>query len=281
MAEPKKPNPWQDRDRLGGPQAFVMTVVEALINPLDYYERLTVREHYHEPIIFCFFNSLFLIWPLLSRITELLYLLALVLILCFVPVFIAGVSFVCQFWLARLNIWADHRQIFYLLAFATPAFAYALVPVAGYFLASGYVLILAAIALKKLAKNDLAVLIPVLVFVPLLVLIPYQSVHVVQKWSAENPRRVPRDEATKVLKKLSDAAELYARAHQGVYPGESGALTRERGGPLAADYCGQTRFGYRFICDFRKVGYYIRAEPEGWFGRGQKPLVITTNGKWR
>ncbi len=280
-ALPKKKIPWQNRERWGNSKAFWMTLVEALISPADYYEKLIVSESYQDALVFCFINSLSLISPLVPHIFLWSSFFGILFILAIMPLLLFFLSFIIAKIFSFLGEESHFSKTFHVLAYATPAFIFVYVPGVGYGLATIVCLVLTGVGLTKIHKIGLAGLLPVLLVVSLWLMIPYSAIRLVKSWELQHPVINKELEAQKVLAVLSVAAENYASQHGGTYPASSKILTLPPQQYLVHDYCGQIFKSYRFNCDFRDFGYFIRAEPQGWQGRGKKVFYVTTGGKLR
>lgn len=267
---PKKINPWQDRDRIGGLQAFMRNTVELLIDPVEYFERIEIREYWQEALILCFYSSLFLIWPFFKHLDSLAHVAGMLAVLVFVP---AAVTVIALFIKAAAS-WAgeeaDLKRSFFVLAFSTPAFVFALVPVIGYWLAAAAVFIFAAVGLMVAHNVSFSKALIAAVLAPSLALAPYGAVHLVERWSAANPVVDPEREAARTLKALAVLAEEYAKEHGGRYPNVTADIPNNP--------CGKVQHGYRITCDFRNYGYYLTAEPESWKGRKLLRTFVVKTG---
>ncbi len=277
----KKQIPWQNREVLGGTKAFFMTLFEALSRPIDYFEKLQVREDYHEPQIFIFYNSLYLTGPLIPQMLFVVPFLTVIAIVVMTPVIILGLALLFQKSLALLGESATFKANFYILAFSSPAFILAYVPVVGYWFAAVAFTFLVGIGFTIVHKLDFAKILSALIFVPLVVLIPFGAVRFAQNWQTLHPAVDTEWEAQKVLAALAVAAENYALKNDGHYPMDSSGLLNGAEKFIVRDYCGETLNNYTFYCDFRGFGYYLKAQPQGWRGRGKKVFYVTTGGKLR
>lgn len=275
---PKKMIPWQERERIGGSKAFFMTLFEAMIRPVDYFEKLEVREDYQEPLIFNFYNAFYLAGPLIPQMLYVVPFVAVIFILMITPALLYFVTFLFQKLLSLLGETTDFKTTFYVLAFSSPAFVLAYVPGVGYWFAACAFTMLAAIGLTTVYQFNFWKIFVGLILVPLVVLIPFGTVRFAKDWQALHPPVDSQLEAQKVLAALGVAAENYALKHKGLYPTDSVSLVNGPEKYLVEDYCGQMLHNYVIICDFRGFGYYVKAQPEGWKGRGKKSYYMTTGG---
>jgi len=269
----KKLIPWQDRDRIGGPQAFIRTTIEALLNPAEYFAKIQIREFYQEPLILCFYNSLFLASPLFGHVFLLSNFIGLIFIPIFVSIFIFVVALAIQYVLFWLEVETDYRKIFNVLAYSSPAFMLALVPVVGYVLSALVFSILVIVGLSSIHQVKFFKILPAVIVVPLLILLPYQFKNSITNWNKANPPVIVEHEAVNVLRSISATAEDYAAKNNHKYPVDSSFLSSQQ------NFCGQSHEGYRFSCQFREYGYLLKAQPEGWRGRGKRVFIVTTGGK--
>lgn len=261
-------NSWQDRDRIGGLQAFFQNIVEALINPFDYFERVDIRNDYHEPLILCFYNSLFLCWPFFKHLGSLPHFGGFVVIVISVPLMMLVISWVIKMVMARFGEHAGLRKSFFVLTFSSPAFIWALVPVVGYWLAAGAVFTLGWIGLVTVHNISFRKILATAWLIPALTLMPLGTFKIIESWRTENPLIDPEKQAVQTLLTLGTLAEKYAQEHNGRYP----TGTEE----VANNPCGKVSNGYRINCDFRNYGYNVTALPEGWEGWGLKAFRVRT-----
>lgn len=84
--------------------------------------------------------------------------------------------------------------------------------------------------------------------------------------------------AKTTLRTLSTAAETYATASNGTYPGSEAALTGATPPYLNKDYHGQTIAGFKYTLTFGETGYTFTAEPTKEGTSGSKTFTITTGG---
>ncbi len=277
MTQPKKLIPWQDVDRLGGPQAFVMSIVEALISPADYFEKLEIREFYSEPAALCFFNTLFLAAPIIFSQSSLVHFLAVIFILIFVPVAVLIIAIGQQYVSKGFGVQTEYWKNFHILAYSSPVFILAMVPIVGYGLAAVAFFVVASVGLVQVYKtNFYRILLPALL-TPVLVLGPYAASRVTDRLQKIHPQINSEIEAQKVLAAISIAAENYALKNRGQYPVSSDVLVQ--GGFLKTNYCGQLINGYRFNCEMRDYGYFLRGSPSGRATWNEKIFTVTTGGK--
>ena len=280
-ALPTKMIPWQDRDRIGGTKAFFMTIFEALFSPADYFEKLQVRDDYYEPLILNFYNSAYLAGPLIPQMLFAVPFLAVIFIILSVPALLLAIAFLFK----KILLWSgtetDFKGTVYVLAFSSPTFVLAYVPGVGFWFAAVAFTILAGIGLTTVHKLDFSKIILPLIFVPMIVMIPYGTVRYAKEWQVNHPPVDIEFEAQKVLAALSVAAENYALRHGGQFPADSMSLVSGPEKFLVEDYCGETINNYIISCDFRSFGYYARAQPQGWKGRGKKTFSVSTGGKLR
>ena len=281
MALPKKKIPWQDRARLGNTRAFFMTLVEVVISPFDFFEKLEIEDSFEDPLFFAFLNTLYLTGPLLPHIMSWVHFLAFIYILVVTPILIFVFAFIIQKYFLFWEENVDYKRIFSVLAYATPAFILVYVPVVGYGLAVVVFTVLVCLGLMQVHNTSFGKIILVSLIVPFLVLIPYGAVRYANYWVKMHPIINVEVEAQKVLAAVSIAAENYAAHNDGHYPMDSKALTDKTQQYLAHDYCGTIRNSYHFSCDFRSYGYFLKASPQGWQGRGKKTFFVTTGGQLR
>ncbi len=277
----KKGISWQDRERLGNPKAFFMTIVEALINPFDYYEKLELRDLYLEPLVLCLLNSLFLASPSISQNYYWPSFLAVVFILLETTVMVFVLAFMAMKILKMLGEETSYKKNFYVFCFSTPAFVFACVPQIGFWLAALFVVALVSIGQLQVQKVSIIKIVPTLIFVPALVLGPFSTVSYIQNWQTQHPVVDIQEQAQKVLAVISVASENYATSHGGNYPDNSAVLIAPPKPYLVRDYCGTTINSYQISCDFRNFGYLLKAQPQGFAGRGKKTYYVTTGGKLR
>lgn len=277
----KKKIPWQERESLGNTKAFFMTLIEALFSPIDYYEKLEVQEDYQHALVLSFLNYTYLAAPLLAHILSWPAFLGVLFILLITPILLWSLAFIMQKVLLFFGQKTTHRSHFHILAYATPVFVLAYVPHVGYWLAAFAMVVLVGIGQNQVHKIGFGSIFPTIVFVPFLVLIPFNAVRFSQNWEKTHPRVDIEMEAQKVLAVISIAAENYALTHQGNYPTDSAVFTAGPKPYLVRDYCGVTINNYKIICDLRSHGYYIKARPEGFEGRGKRTFWVTTGGKLR
>ncbi len=273
--------PWQDRERLGSLKAFFMTIVEAFINPMDYYAKLLVGPIYTDPLILCFYCSSYLTGPLIPRILLLPSFLAIIFILLTTPALFFVLAFVIKRILFSLGEEISYDKTFYVLAYASPAFVLGYIPHIGFGMAAIAVVVLVAIGQIQVFKISFAKTLATLIVVPLLVLIPLGVVRFAQDFEKNHPITDIQMQAQKVLAVISAAAENYASSHDGQYPTNSEILVSPAKQYLVRDYCGTIMSSYKISCDFRNYGYYLMAEPQGWQGRGKRFFYVTTGGKLR
>lgn len=275
----RKKNPWQNRQHLGSLKAFIMTGIDAVLSPLEYYGKLEVDESYYDLLSLCFYNSLWLIGPLFPNILSGAAFLAALFIVLLIPVALFAMAFVVtrifSFWGNQISF----TKSIYILAYATPAFVFAMIPVAGYWLAAIVFGVLVSVGFYQICKISLRKVLFAGVLASLLISIPYYTVRFVEFWQKNNPKIDEELEAQKVISVIAIAAENYAAQNDGRYPKSSLALVAPEQQYLVRDYCGTTRYRYRFSCDFRGVGYVLKAESLEWKGWGKKTFYVTTGGK--
>ena len=281
MAILRKKNPWQNRQHLGFLKAFIMTGIDAVLSPLEYYEKLEVDESYHDLLSLCFYNSFWLAGPLFPTIFSSAAFLATLFIVLALPVLLFAGAFIqtkiLYFWGEQISFTKNLN----ILAYATPAFVFAMIPVAGYWLAAIVFGVLVSVGFYQICKMSLKKVLPMGLLASLLILMPYYTVSFLESWQKNHPKIEEEVEAQKVLGVIAIAAENYAAQNDGRYPKSSVALVAPDQQYLVRDYCGITRYRYRFSCDFRGVGYVLKAEPLEWKGWGKKTFYITTGGKLR
>ncbi len=273
--------PWQEREHLGNAKAFFMTMVEALISPIDYYEKLKVQDTFDDPAALCFMNSFYLVGPLISHILFWPSFLCVIFIVSTTTALLFVLAFVTTKVLLSLGEKTDYAKNFYVLAYATPSFVFVYVPRAGYWLAALVIVVLVGIGQRRVHKIGFLKILPTLAIASLLVLIPFSAVHFAQYWEKNHPVVDIEVEAQKVLAVISIAAENYAASHDGHYPESSAVLSQPPQQYLVRDYCGTTLNNYKISCDLRSFGYRLRAKPQGFQGRGKKAFFVTTGGKLR
>lgn len=277
----KRKIPWQDREKIGQAPAFFLTILEAFLSPVLYYEKLEVKAEIHDALVLAFWNSLYLTGPLAARMLSWPYFIALL----FVPCATLGVMILSAWVASRVLIFlgneTDFQSCFHVLAFATPAFVLAYIPGAGYDLAIIAFTIFVIVGSWLVCRIGFFLVIPVLMAVPLIIFVTYGPLHLAKKWEENHPRQDIEENAQNILAVISVAAENYAMSHKGQYPKNSAALVEPPNPYLVMDYCGQTMAHYSFYCGFRKNGYYLEARPQGWEGRGKKIFYVTTGGQLR
>lgn len=277
----RKKNPWQNRQHLGTLKAFVMTGIDAVLSPLEYYEKLQVDEFYQDLQSLCFYNSLWLIGPLYSSIFSGASFLAALFIVLSLPILLFTVAFIVT---KILYFWGEQISFIknlHILAYATPAFVFAMIPVAGYWLAAIVFGVLVSAGFYQICKISLKKVLPIGMLASLLILMPYRTVSFIEDWKKNHPKIDEEFEAQKVLGVIAIAAENYAANNDGRYPKSSVALVAPEQQYLVRNYCGTTRYRYKFSCDFRGVGYVLKAEPLEWKAWGKKTYYVTTGGKLR
>jgi len=278
----RKKIPWQNREQLGSSKAFFMTIFEAFFSPLDYFEKIEVRDDQYDPLLLSFYNSLSLASPLIAHMLLWSSFLAVIFIVVIVPVLLFFVAFLFHRILSIIGVTTSFKSTFYVLAFSTPAFALSYVPGVGYWFAGLFFTILAGIGLTTVHKLNFSKIFLALIFVPLVVMIPFGVVRFAQDWQVRHPVIDIEWEAQKVLSAVAVAAENHALKNDGRYPAESSILVTGPERYLVEDYCGQTIYSYHFSCDFRGFGYYLQAKPDkSWRARGKKIFYVTTGGKLR
>lgn len=277
----RKKNPWQNRQHLGLLKAFIMTGIDAVLSPLEYYGNLEVDESYHDLLSLSFYNSLWLIGPLFHNIFSGTAFLAALFIALSIPALLFAMAFFGTRILSFCGEQIGFTKNFYILAYATPAFVFAMVPVAGYWLAAIVFGVLVSVGFYQICKMTLRKVLPVGILTSLLILMPYFIVSFAQSWQKNHPKIDEELEAQKVIGVIAIAAENYAVKNNGRYPKSSGVLVAPEQQYLVRDYCGTTRYRYKFSCDFRSVGYVLKAEPLEWKGWGKKTFYVTTGGKLR
>lgn len=275
----RKKNPWQNRHRLGSLKAFIMTSIDAVLSPLEYYEKLEIEPSGQGLFKLCFYNSVWLTGPLFpsiflgSSFLAALFIVLVIPALLFVAAFI--VTKILYFWGEQINF----INSLYVLVYATPAFVFAMIPVAGYWLAAIVFSVLVSAGFYQICKISLKKALPIGMFVALLILMPHYVVGFVESWQKNHPQIDQELEAQKVLSVIAIAAENYAVKNDGRYPKSSTDLVAPQQQYLVRDYCGTTRYRYRFNCDFRGFGYVLKAESLEWKGWGKKTFYVTTGGK--
>ncbi len=272
---------WQRRGQTGNMKAFFLTVFEAFINPVEYYQKLLVEKNYTDPLILCFYCSFYLAGPLVSRSFPLSYFLAIVFIVTMTPVLIFVLAFVLQKFFSLLGEEISYEKCFYVLAYASVAFVLAGIPYIGFWVCLTATVGLVAVGERQVFKIHFMKIGPTLLIVPFLVLVPAGAVGYAQNWEKNHPVVDIEIEAQKVLAVLSIAAENYAQKHAGQYPKNSAVLVSPDEKYLVQDYCQTTLNNYKISCEFRNYGYLFTAEPVGWQGRGKKTFYVTTKGKLR
>jgi hypothetical protein len=277
MPPSKKLIPWQDRERLNDFQAFFMTLTEALISPADYFEKLEIRDFYPEPGALCFFNSLFLTIPIILNIYSPLNFFAVIFVLLFVSTTILVLALALKYILRLLGLETDYWKNFHVLAYSSPAFILAVIPMVGYGLAALAFLVLVSVGLMQVYKTMFVKILPAVLLVPVLILGPYYTLRLANHWQTLHPQINSEVEAQKVLAVISIGAENFAIRNKGQYPIDSGQLVKD--GYLKIDYCGQTIRGYNFSCELRSYGYFLLGKPSGQINWNQKTFTVTTGGK--
>ncbi len=84
--------------------------------------------------------------------------------------------------------------------------------------------------------------------------------------------------AQSTVRAISTAAESFATANAGSYPGSEAALTGATPPYLNTAYCGNTVSGYVYACTFAAAGYTFTATPSASGTTGTMVYTITTGG---
>ena len=79
------------------------------------------------------------------------------------------------------------------------------------------------------------------------------------------------------LKIISAAIENYV-ASRDAYPSAEGNLTGANPPYLNQSYCGLSRQGYSYNCNFQATGYSINAAPVSCGGSGSQKFTVVTGG---
>lgn len=113
----------------------------------------------------------------------------------------------------------------------------------------------------------------IIVIVVLIVLAGFVFPRLLQKKILMN-----NDLAQSTLSLLSIAAEKYAIDHQNQYPVSMDELRQIQTDCSIQDFCGKTRAGFVYDCDFSAQGYIFKAQPThpGW--SGTKEFSVMTGG---
>jgi type IV pilus assembly protein PilA len=84
--------------------------------------------------------------------------------------------------------------------------------------------------------------------------------------------------AKSTLRAVSTAAESFATANSGNYPGTVTSMTGASPAFLNTDYCGNTVSGYVYTCTFALDSYTVVATPVAVGTSGSTTYTITTGG---
>lgn len=277
-------NPWEQRDTIGLLAALWQTIKKVLLEPDHFFSNLEIKESITEP--FMFYLILNMPLAMISIVVNIfinkamhqptqewqIFLLPVYIIAIFIS---AGVMHLIVMMFGGKG---GFKGTFNVLAYGSSTGIFSIIPFLGGIVAGVWGIIVGVKGYKHV--HHFTTKRAVLAYFGLFLVVAMIIV-LVTAIATFNARKISASDAlVKVsLRTISTAAETYATAHEGAYPGRMDDLLNANTPYLTEDYCLKGTAGYSLDCNFSTGGYSVVAHPRQPGISGTTTITITTGGK--